>query len=274
LKTYEVIKAVRGSALSSTQRHVLIHVAYRAGDDGECWASATTLGDDTGLSEREVRRTLGELAGLGVLEATPRRGQTAVYRLTGRFPTPDGKSGGSGRHVTPDGKSPRTPGPDTPDATSYPPRTGSPGTPDAMSDDSIQYSTQGLDPGVDAGRAPPRERKAHPWRRAWDRAWEASGRTTTYPWTPRESEQLRASSVAFERDTDRMERAVGLFIAAVDRGAAWKGHAPTVTRFLRDVADWSLQAAGSPATGPPSYELVTGDDWTPPPRNPAWRTRP
>jgi hypothetical protein len=49
----------------------------------------------------------------------------------------------------------------------------------------------------------------------------------------------------------------------------------TVLAHVDEYAElWRAQRSPAvQATGPP-LELVTGDDWTPPPRNPAWRTRP
>ena len=83
MKPYEVICATRGSALSPTQRHVLTHVAMRAGADGECFAAVSTLCDDTGYSTRAVQGALQELVRLGVLIAHPHPGRSTTYAICG-----------------------------------------------------------------------------------------------------------------------------------------------------------------------------------------------
>ncbi len=66
-KSYAVMVAVRGSTLTADQRHVLCHMALRAGPEGLCWTSIGTLVDDTGISERTVQRCVGALVAAGVL---------------------------------------------------------------------------------------------------------------------------------------------------------------------------------------------------------------
>lgn len=170
MKTYDVIRSTRRSSLTPAQRLLLICISYRAGEDGDCWASAPTLAEDTGLSERHVRRELAALVQCGALTADMRPGRTTVYRVSGQIPTPDTvsgvktpghpvtpdtTSGHPGHGVTPDAVSPLTPRQATPDMVSPPPLTPCPGTPDTMSDDQIPDPIQGSDP-----RSGPRETRA------------------------------------------------------------------------------------------------------------------
>lgn len=134
-KALPVIAATRSAThLSPTARHVLIAVAMRAGRDGDrealCWASAATLGADTGLAERTVRRVLDDLAACGALEAERRPGQTTRYRVLG-VGTPDTGSGVGA-------SGPRTQDPGSP-------RTQDPGTPDTVSDDPYLNRPRGSD---------------------------------------------------------------------------------------------------------------------------------
>jgi hypothetical protein len=83
MKHYEVLELVRASSLSATQRSVLLEVSYAArGEEGECWEGQDTIGANTGLAVRTVRRDLSELVELGVLVVVPDTSRrTTTYRV-------------------------------------------------------------------------------------------------------------------------------------------------------------------------------------------------
>jgi hypothetical protein len=76
----KVIVATRGSRLTANERWVLTCIALRESVSSGCWASMTTLADDTGLGERTVYRVVASLVASGVLFAEARPGRTTVYR--------------------------------------------------------------------------------------------------------------------------------------------------------------------------------------------------
>jgi DNA-binding transcriptional MocR family regulator len=57
----------RGSA-----RQVLVAIAYRANQYGNCWPSINTIVDDSGLSRSTVWRALEELKEMGEIGVSPR----------------------------------------------------------------------------------------------------------------------------------------------------------------------------------------------------------
>jgi hypothetical protein len=70
-------------AISPTQTLVLLCLADNANDsDGRCWPSLESIGTRSRLSERQIRYTLRELEGLGLLESRATEGKTTRYRLT------------------------------------------------------------------------------------------------------------------------------------------------------------------------------------------------
>lgn len=68
--------------ISSTQRLVLLVMANRANEAGECHPSVALLTRETSLSERAVQNALRELKAAGRLAMRGWRGQTPVYVLT------------------------------------------------------------------------------------------------------------------------------------------------------------------------------------------------
>lgn len=75
------IAAVRESGWSAAQRSVFVMLAMRASVDGDCWASAATIGADCGYDERTARRMMDALATAGAIVGRARPGQTTVWRL-------------------------------------------------------------------------------------------------------------------------------------------------------------------------------------------------
>jgi DNA-binding MarR family transcriptional regulator len=73
--------------LSASQKLTLVALADNASDDGTCWPSQTALASKTGLSERTVRTSLGELEKRDLLSRQSRlredgRGRTSdLYSL-------------------------------------------------------------------------------------------------------------------------------------------------------------------------------------------------
>jgi hypothetical protein len=65
--SYTVIAATRGTSLTLAERHVLTHMAMRAGEEGRCWASQATIAEDTGLTDRTVRTAVSGLRAKGIL---------------------------------------------------------------------------------------------------------------------------------------------------------------------------------------------------------------
>jgi predicted transcriptional regulator len=81
VRGYDVMRAVRASGLTSTQRHVLNAFALRCDDVGDCWASIITLADDTGFSERAVRVSVRALEEVHILTPTTVPGRSTTWRL-------------------------------------------------------------------------------------------------------------------------------------------------------------------------------------------------
>lgn len=94
----EVLRAIAGArGLSTAERCVLFaveaHVGFADRDTGESWPSVATIGEASGMSERNARRTIASLRAAGWLRVTPRieRGSqvSSVYVVT---PGPVGAS--------------------------------------------------------------------------------------------------------------------------------------------------------------------------------------
>ncbi len=81
VRGYDLMRAVRASGLTATQRHVLNAFALRCDDEGDCWASMVLLARDTGLSERTVRTTIRSLEALRILVASPDAGRSTTWRI-------------------------------------------------------------------------------------------------------------------------------------------------------------------------------------------------
>lgn len=90
--SFQALLAVRTvKDISATARLVLFGLAQYAGADGLCHPSQQTLADDLGLSERAVRKALGELKDAGVIETARRcrrNGSRTSDQITLLFFTP------------------------------------------------------------------------------------------------------------------------------------------------------------------------------------------
>jgi hypothetical protein len=69
-------------AIDGTALKVYLALARRAGAAKQCWPSVNTIGTDTGLCVRAVRRAIQQLSLLGLLEAIPQTGRSTLYRVT------------------------------------------------------------------------------------------------------------------------------------------------------------------------------------------------
>ena len=118
------VAVLDGPELSTGARLVLLLLADYASRDGAAWPSESTLARRAGLSERQVRRLIGEIASYGIVDLDHRPGRSTVYR----FPTaqvvhtPDTHGRGTGT-ATPDTRD-RTP--DTHDRRPQTPMTAEP----------------------------------------------------------------------------------------------------------------------------------------------------
>ncbi|MDE0703977.1 MAG: helix-turn-helix domain-containing protein [Rhodospirillaceae bacterium] len=125
-------------------RAVLAMIAYHAGTPRGAWASETTLADETGLTERSVRRSIQECEAAGYLTVLRRNGRVNLYQINLPAPVPvedpDQRRFALTRTFDSDYRA--TPAeaaesaaarPLTPDTESGVPRTQSPPTPDSVS---------------------------------------------------------------------------------------------------------------------------------------------
>lgn len=81
-KTYAVMTAARSTRLSPSERLVLSFMALRANSTtGLCWASQSTIAEDTGLSERQVRTAMADLRDRGVIVKVPANHPSDTYRF-------------------------------------------------------------------------------------------------------------------------------------------------------------------------------------------------
>jgi Helix-turn-helix domain len=78
--------------LPTADRLVLIVLAERANGHLFCWPSETTISGDTGLSERQVRRSVHALRDGGLIGIRERHGSSSLYTVI-RPATPDSESG-------------------------------------------------------------------------------------------------------------------------------------------------------------------------------------
>jgi len=71
--------------LSSTDRHVLLALRVRVGDNGRCWPTQKRISRDTGLSERTVRECTAKLQRLGVIRTSraENNGRQKIYKIAG-----------------------------------------------------------------------------------------------------------------------------------------------------------------------------------------------
>ena len=122
--------------LTRTQKIILLSMADRANDAGECWPSIRRLCLDTNCSDRTVQRSIKAIEKLGLITCERVSGKTTVYKLLEAPLSPEDP-----RHsVTP-----------TPDMVTLPPRhdvTPTPDmvtpTPDTVSPDPRHSDTQNL----------------------------------------------------------------------------------------------------------------------------------
>ncbi len=67
--------------LDPSAKFVLMAIAFRANEDGECWPSATDIQKITGLNVKTVRRCLASLESLGYLVRTRRDGKSDILKI-------------------------------------------------------------------------------------------------------------------------------------------------------------------------------------------------
>ena len=75
-----------GKEISAIQKLLLLSLADRAGEDGECWPSLKRITSDTNLDRKTIIQNRQELIDLGYIEYSGefkgRAGQVPVMRLT------------------------------------------------------------------------------------------------------------------------------------------------------------------------------------------------
>lgn len=75
--------AFQQSNLRSSVKFVLVALADRANDEGECWPSRETIAQDTCLNPETVSKCTEELVALGLIEKHRRFASSIVFRLVG-----------------------------------------------------------------------------------------------------------------------------------------------------------------------------------------------
>lgn len=137
----DVLRMVRESSLSSTDRHVLWAYVLRC--DSSTWLTfvgPARVAEDTGVHPKTVKRSRSRLRTLGILERTKRRGDgraTDHHRLRwDLIPTRDGDT------VSPsdDGTGTEDPPPEVEDGGRESPNAGSVGTEDPQERDTVSPS--------------------------------------------------------------------------------------------------------------------------------------
>jgi hypothetical protein len=85
---YHVRSVLQLTALSTTEKMVLVALADRANEEGKCWPSMQTLALRTSLGERSIQRSLRRIpAELLAMEKGAGRHRTTLYIL--RLPLPE-----------------------------------------------------------------------------------------------------------------------------------------------------------------------------------------
>ncbi len=69
-------------AMSPTQKSVLISLADQANDQGVCWPSVGSIAERTCLSERAVRKAVGDLEKAQFISIHQRKGSSSYYTVT------------------------------------------------------------------------------------------------------------------------------------------------------------------------------------------------
>ena len=75
---------LRSESVSLHAKVVFLHLSSRVGREGVCWPSQRRLAEESGMSERQVRRALIELSSLGAVQIEVERhatGRRNRYRL-------------------------------------------------------------------------------------------------------------------------------------------------------------------------------------------------
>lgn len=104
--------------LSATEKLVMLALADWANDDGHCWPSMKQLSGKTGMTDRGIRKVMGELVAAGHLERDERPGKGVVYTVTPKkntSETPEPRSAPPRNHVPPEPRSPRNETTETPE---------------------------------------------------------------------------------------------------------------------------------------------------------------
>lgn len=78
--------AFQQTGLRSSVKFVLVALADRANDDGECWPSRDVIAADTCLNPETVSKATEELVALGLLEKHRRFANSVVFKLVGIEP--------------------------------------------------------------------------------------------------------------------------------------------------------------------------------------------
>ncbi|MDE7241604.1 helix-turn-helix domain-containing protein [Desulfovibrio sp.] len=164
--------AWRQRNLTVGQKLVLLALADRASETHSCWPSMTRLCQDTGLSDRGIRKIYIELEALKLIRREHRSGQATVFTLlgvTGREVPPEPSS--PRNSVPPEPSSPRNQVPPTPEPSSGVPRTSVPPEPkeEPKENPKKKYSAPACAdavhapasaPQADETPAPPKERRS------------------------------------------------------------------------------------------------------------------
>lgn len=67
--------------LSTSEKLVLVNLAFRSGSDGKCWPAVETICAETGLSRRGVQMALAGFKESGLVDRRDRKMQSSVFRL-------------------------------------------------------------------------------------------------------------------------------------------------------------------------------------------------
>lgn len=226
------IAAVRASGWSAAMRSVFIMMALRASVDGDCWASAVTIGVDCGYDERTARRMMDALATAGAIVGRARPGQSTVWRLQPQAIPCEPRVADPGQAGQPI-RGPRVADPGTPG-----PRSGV--TPDA------QEGPRAADPKTPGGRSEdPGSAPGNPGRPIRRSLYDPSIDPSMDP-----STQLEGGGVA-SRITQALARATEL---QRDRARTIGDVEPVLTKQdEQHVARW---VKTSPPYGPADFALV------------------
>jgi Helix-turn-helix domain len=230
-RSYDLVRAARGSSLSPSQNLVLVHMAHRAGPEGRCWAAVATLASDTGLGVRTVQAAIRALVGLGVLVevAAPEHRTRTFTFAPDAIPHPRSS-------CTPADPAPHPRSSCTPPPQILHPTPADPAPKEEEMDPTLEQQDLPLPPRVIPG-----ERHHDRCRSIWDAL------VPGYPWQlrGRDRQHLRAwiDALAFDADPElaaaRLYEGIRRYVAAAAAHRTFpRGDAPTVRWFTEDLAKW------------------------------------